>query len=93
MHMITGNAKGVCLKEEFLITSAIPLVGVKRNEHWQRTAWCTVVKMEVIEMKTRRTTFKEVPSLEDEDNILPETEVISRELTSQRIIIRQGLST
>ena len=21
MHMITGNAKGVCLKEEFLITS------------------------------------------------------------------------
>ena len=33
MHMITGNAKGVCLKEEFLITSAIPLVCDKRTEN------------------------------------------------------------
>ena len=51
-----------------------------------------VAKMEEdIEMvKTRRITFREVPSLEDrKDNMVSETEVITRELTTQRTIIRR----
>ena len=46
---------------------------------------------EDIEMvKTRRITFREVPSLEDrKDNMVSETEVITRELTTQRTIIRE----
>ena len=54
----------------------------------------TVVKMEEeIEMvKTRRITFKEVPSLEDKkDSMVSETEVITRELISQQTIIREAV--
>ena len=53
-----------------------------------------VVKMEEeIEMvKTRRITFKEVPSLEDKkDSMVSETEVITRELISQQTIIREAV--
>ena len=53
-----------------------------------------VVKMEEeIEMvKTRRITFKEVPSLEDKkDSMVSETEVITRELISQQTIIREAI--
>ena len=48
---------------------------------------------EEIEMvKTRRITFKEVPSLEDKkDSMVSETEVITRELISQQTIIREAV--
>ena len=48
---------------------------------------------EEIEMvKTRRITFKEVPSLEDKkDSMMSETEVITRELISQQTIIREAV--
>ena len=53
-----------------------------------------VVKMEeeIEIVKTRRITFKEVPSLEDKkDSMVSETEVIARELISQQTIIRKAV--
>ena len=48
---------------------------------------------EEIEMvKTRRITFREVPSLDDKkDSMVSETEVITRELISQQTIIREAV--